>query len=68
MGFQLELKVGEGLWAKRGKEKPIADREHRLNAVKYIFDHGKRGAVVFIHTLAERWLELQEKTKRSRRR
>jgi hypothetical protein len=62
MGFHLDLKVGEGLWAKRGKENPIADRQHQLNSVEYIADHGQRGAAVYLHANADRWYrELKNK-------
>ena len=61
MGFDLNLKVGEGLWAKRGKELPITGRQHQLNVVKYVADHGTRGAVIYLHPNAERWLREQEK-------
>jgi hypothetical protein len=54
VGFLQDVKEGEGLRGGRRKEKPIEDREHQLNVVKYIADHGKRGAVVFLHPLAER--------------
>jgi hypothetical protein len=63
VGFQLELKVGEGLWAKRGKENPINDRQHQLNSVEYIADHSKRGAVVYLHANADRWLRERKKQK-----
>lgn len=55
VGFDLNLKIGEGLWAKRGKEKPINDRSHQLNVVEYIADHGERGATIYLHANADRW-------------
>jgi len=61
VGFQLDLKVGEGLWAKRGKDNPIKDRQHQLNSVEYIADHGDRGAVVYLHANADRWLRERKK-------
>ena len=60
-GFDLNLKQGEGLWAKRGKEKPSNDRQHQLNVVEYIADHGKRGATVYLHANADRWLRAKRK-------
>lgn len=36
-----------GIWAVRGQIKPIRDRVHQLNAVKYIRDHGREGAAVW---------------------
>jgi hypothetical protein len=67
VGFDLNLKPGEGLWAKRGKEKPINDREHQLNVVDYIADHVSRGAVTFLHPNADRWLRIQKESKENRR-
>lgn len=68
VGFDLNLKVGEGLWAKRGKEKPINDRQHQLNVVEYIADHGLRGAVVYLHANADRWLRKKKLAQKSPRR
>jgi hypothetical protein len=63
VGFDLNLKLGEGLWAKRGKEKPINDRQHQLKVVEYIADHRDRGATVYLHANADRWLREQRKKK-----
>jgi hypothetical protein len=35
------------LWAKRGKEKPVRDREHQLNVYAYILSHAQEGAWVW---------------------
>jgi hypothetical protein len=35
------------LWAKRGHEEPVRDREHQLNAYHYILDHIHEGAWVW---------------------
>jgi hypothetical protein len=35
------------LWAKRGHEKPITDREHQSNAYQYILEHIHEGAWVW---------------------
>ena len=53
VGPTLELRDGEGIWAKRSKAHPINDRGHQVNSCGYIADHGKRGAVVFIHPSVE---------------
>jgi REP element-mobilizing transposase RayT len=37
-----------GVWAKGCGVKPIKDRRHQLKAAKYIFDHRKKGAAVFL--------------------
>jgi len=37
------LKLGEGIWAKRSHPEPIKDRHHRLNTANYIIDHTKKG-------------------------
>ena len=49
VGIELELKLGEGIWGKRSECKPITDREHRLNSLKYISDHWKQGALVWLN-------------------
>jgi hypothetical protein len=49
MGISLNLKTGEGLWGKRSECRPIKDRAHRLNALNYIADHWKQGAVVWLN-------------------
>jgi REP element-mobilizing transposase RayT len=36
-----------GLWAKRSRAEPIADREHQLNTFGYVLDHLKQGARVW---------------------
>ena len=36
-----------GVWAKRFKITPIADRAHQLTAFRYIADHAPRGATVW---------------------
>lgn len=36
-----------GLWAKRSRAEPIADRQHQLQAFGYILDHLSRGARVW---------------------
>jgi len=36
-----------GVWAVRGKLKPIADRRHQLAVVQYIRDHALEGALVW---------------------
>ncbi|MEM6257296.1 MAG: hypothetical protein AAGI37_03160 [Planctomycetota bacterium] len=36
-----------GVWAKRGKIVPIRDRQHQLNAYRYILDHASEGAAVW---------------------
>lgn len=36
-----------GVWAGRGGVKPIKDRDHQVNAAKYIFDHHLEGAAVW---------------------
>ena len=36
-----------GIWAKRGKIVPVADRKHQLNAYQYILDHASEGAAVW---------------------
>jgi hypothetical protein len=36
-----------GVWSKRFKITPIADRDHQLNAFSYIADHASRGATVW---------------------
>ncbi|MEM6332493.1 MAG: hypothetical protein AAF823_04040 [Planctomycetota bacterium] len=36
-----------GVWAKRGKIKPIRDRAHQLNTFHYILDHEKEGAATW---------------------
>jgi REP element-mobilizing transposase RayT len=43
----LDLKLGEGIWAKGAHAEPIADREHELHVFGYILDHLKRGARVW---------------------
>jgi hypothetical protein len=35
------------LWAKRGKEKSVRDREHQLNVYNYILEHANEGAWVW---------------------
>ncbi len=45
---QLGLRSAKGgLWAKRSRAEPIADRGHQVEAFKYILDHTKRGARVW---------------------
>jgi hypothetical protein len=66
LGFPLNLRKGEGIWAKRSKAEPIRDRSHQINTCGYIADHGKRGAIVFIHPIVERVL-LQKKRVRIKR-
>jgi hypothetical protein len=61
VGFQLNLKPGEGLWAKRSKAIPIKNRSHQLNVVKYVADHRNRGAILFMQPAAERWLKKEGK-------
>jgi len=36
-----------GVWAKRGKIVPIADRPHQVNVYHYILDHIREGAVTW---------------------
>lgn len=55
VGFPLLLRLGEGLWAKRGKIVPVRDRSHQLNVLTYIYEHGLRGSVVFVHPDVERY-------------
>ena len=47
----------EKLWGKRGKDLPVKDRAHQLNAYHYIKDHRKQGAWVWD------WMEEQSKCK-----
>lgn len=42
----LNLQLGQSIWAKRSKEKPIADAEHYDDAFNYIHDHALRNAIV----------------------
>jgi hypothetical protein len=42
----LNLKSGEGLWAKRCHPKPISSSYHHSKTIDYIADHAKRGAAV----------------------
>jgi REP element-mobilizing transposase RayT len=43
----LNLKLGEGLWAKRSHPEAITDRAHQLNTFGYIFGHSKSGARIY---------------------
>jgi len=43
----LGLQLGEGLWAKRGKEKPIANRAHQLEVSRYILKHSRKGGAIW---------------------
>jgi len=36
-----------GVWAVRGKLRPIEDRQHQLHVVQYVRDHGLEGAAVW---------------------
>ncbi|MBI1368531.1 MAG: hypothetical protein GC162_07730 [Planctomycetes bacterium] len=36
-----------GIWARRGKVKPIADRAHQLRVYQYILNHAQQGAAVW---------------------
>ncbi len=56
VGFELQLDVGDGIWAKGTKAEPVRDRAHQLNAVPYIYDHVRRGAVAYLSQGAERHL------------
>lgn len=56
VGLNLELREGEGIWAKRTKNLPLRDRGHQVKVCGYIVDHGKRGAVIFINPCVERAL------------
>ncbi len=40
---------------------PIRDRGHQLNVVPYIYDHIRRGAVMFMTPAVERWLRKVKK-------
>ena len=42
------LKLGEGLWAKRSRAEPIQSGSHFIRATDYIYDHSKKGAVVWV--------------------
>jgi hypothetical protein len=72
VGLQLDLREGEGIWAKRSKAVPVRDRDHQVNVCGYSADHGKRGAAVFIHPSVEKALQkmgkLPEKKNPRRRR
>ena len=54
--FKLQLREGEGIWAKRSKAEPIRDRSHQVNTCGYIAKHGTRGAAIFMHPMVERVL------------
>jgi hypothetical protein len=42
------LRVAEGgLWAKRSRAQPIADRKHQLQVFRYILAHARRGARIW---------------------
>jgi len=36
------------LWGRRGKEVRVRDRAHQLNVYRYILDHAKEGAWVWV--------------------
>jgi hypothetical protein len=56
VGIVLELKRGEGIWGKRSDCKPVGDREHRLNSLKYIAGHWKRGELVWLNPKLPRYV------------
>lgn len=43
------LVMAGGVWAKRGKVKPVGDRAHFLNVYPYILGHVKEGGAVWAH-------------------
>ena len=43
----LDLKLGEGLWAKRCHPKPISGSYHHSKTIDYIADHANHGAAVW---------------------
>lgn len=46
--FEVKARGWKGkLWGKRGKEKPVKDRQHHRNTYRYILDHEKEGAWVW---------------------
>jgi hypothetical protein len=46
--FEAKAKGWKGkLWAKRGKEVRVKDRDHQLNVYRYILEHAKQGAWVW---------------------
>lgn len=51
----LELKHGEGIWAKRSECKPVEDQEHRLNSLNYIKGHWKKGALIWLNPKLPRY-------------
>ena len=44
---QQQLVKPGGVWAKRGKIVPVADRQHQVNVFFYIIDHLQEGAAVW---------------------
>jgi hypothetical protein len=42
-----------GVWAAKCRVRPIKDAQHHANVSKYIPDHAKRGAAVYLPTVAE---------------
>ena len=57
----LDLLPGDGIWAKGSRAEPIHDRAHQLNVIPYIYDHARRGAVVYMHHSVERHLRKHNK-------
>lgn len=56
--FDLDLKLGEGIWQKRCKVVPIADRSHQLQATNYVAEHSLRGAEMWMdEAIVPRWEE-----------
>jgi hypothetical protein len=66
VGLDVQLREGEGIWAKRSKSLPVRDRTHQVNVCGYIASHGKRGAAVFIHPSVEKSLLKSGKIKSPR--
>jgi REP element-mobilizing transposase RayT len=53
----LDLQFGEGIWAKRSRAQPIANRAHEIQTFRYIERHAKQGASSWIFTHPQRLID-----------